>query len=317
VDSRISDGTVVVSISGGKDSAATSLHLKELGIEHRRVVADTGWEEQRWLDYVRGPLTAALGPIDMVRANIPLTEREFATIRLACRNDNPLILEMLDSPMVRLVLSKAMFPSRVKKFCTDHLKLHPIRDYLANLDNPVSAIGIRAEESQKRASMTEWEWSDGLDCWVWRPILQWSVADIIAIHARHGLRPNPLYLEGHDRLGCWLCIESPKKEVRLVSLQDPKRIQLIKQLERVVNRLATWQMRGRGQQLSHRRTFFQSLGKYDKQRKGVAIPGLSIPGSTQPLIEDVVRWAQGDDDSQGELFENINSGCMRWGMCGT
>ena len=35
---------VVANVSGGKDSTALSLHLAELGIEHRRVFADTGWE---------------------------------------------------------------------------------------------------------------------------------------------------------------------------------------------------------------------------------------------------------------------------------
>jgi hypothetical protein len=49
--------TVVASISGGKDSAAMSLHLRERGIEHRRVFMDTGWEAGETYDYLRGELT--------------------------------------------------------------------------------------------------------------------------------------------------------------------------------------------------------------------------------------------------------------------
>lgn len=37
LDPRLSGAEVVVSVSGGKDSAATSLYLTELGIEHRRM----------------------------------------------------------------------------------------------------------------------------------------------------------------------------------------------------------------------------------------------------------------------------------------
>jgi len=34
----------VASISGGKDSAAMSLYLHELGIDHDRGLLDTGWK---------------------------------------------------------------------------------------------------------------------------------------------------------------------------------------------------------------------------------------------------------------------------------
>lgn len=46
IDPRLKDAVVVCSVSGGKDSAALSLYLTELGIEHRRVFADTGWENE-------------------------------------------------------------------------------------------------------------------------------------------------------------------------------------------------------------------------------------------------------------------------------
>lgn len=40
----------ILSVSGGKDSAATSLHLTERGIDHWRVFADTGWEHPATYD---------------------------------------------------------------------------------------------------------------------------------------------------------------------------------------------------------------------------------------------------------------------------
>ena len=52
----------VLSISGGKDSVAAALYLRETGIEHVRVFMDTGWEHPdlyAHLDYLEGEL----GPI--------------------------------------------------------------------------------------------------------------------------------------------------------------------------------------------------------------------------------------------------------------
>jgi 3'-phosphoadenosine 5'-phosphosulfate sulfotransferase (PAPS reductase)/FAD synthetase len=204
---------IVASVSGGKDSAALSLWLTELGLEHRRVFANTQWEAQETYDYLRGPLTAALGPIDEVSGPRGFEE---------------------------LAIHKGMFPSRLKRFCTTELKVRPIQCYIKALDDDlVSAVGIRANESAPRAKMTRWEWSESFDCWVWRPLLTWTLDDVIAIHKRHGLLPNPLYLKGASRVGCWPCINSRKSEIALVADTDPARIDQIRALEQRVGDAAS------------------------------------------------------------------------------
>jgi len=74
---RLRGKTVVASISGGKDSAAMSLWLTENDIPHRRVFLDTGWEHPWTYDYLRGPLTRALGPIEEVST-------DYVSLRTKC-----------------------------------------------------------------------------------------------------------------------------------------------------------------------------------------------------------------------------------------
>src|SRR6185312_16096551 len=66
---RIAGRSVVASISGGKDSAAMSLYLHEMGIEHDRVFMDTGWEHPATYEYLAGELPRVIGPITTLRAD--------------------------------------------------------------------------------------------------------------------------------------------------------------------------------------------------------------------------------------------------------
>ena len=76
-DPRLDSRRIIASVSGGKDSAAMCLHLRELGIPYDAVFMDTGWEHPATYDYLRGPLTGALGPIRWLRAEVDLDpERE-------------------------------------------------------------------------------------------------------------------------------------------------------------------------------------------------------------------------------------------------
>ncbi len=143
---RIGDRMVVASISGGKDSAAMSLYLLDLEIEHRRVFMDTGWEHAATYEYLRGELTRMIGPIEEIRSE-GLFDASY---------EYPFGTE--GGGMEALIRKKAMFPSRQRRFCTQELKVKPMLRYIAALDEDVvNTVGIRAAESQSRATMAEWE----------------------------------------------------------------------------------------------------------------------------------------------------------------
>lgn len=288
---RLNGPRVVASISGGKDSAAMSLYLQELDIDHDRVFLDTGWESLLTYEYLRGELPKALGPIAWVRGPRQMEE---------------------------LIRHKGMFPGRRVRFCTQELKIHPIARYLRERmdsgQDVVNAVGIRAAESTARAQLPEWEWQDGFDCEVWRPLLRWSEEDVIAIHRRHGLRPNPLYLLGATRVGCWPCIYARKSEIRLVAQTDPVRIVRLRVLEEEVAVAARRRAGYNGRELTNPPTWFQnptSRPGPDGKRDGTCWP-----------IDRVVEWSRsaprGPALAQDEFLLAAHlDGCVRWGLCET
>lgn len=267
---------IVVGVSGGKDSAALCLWLQEQGIEHERVFADTGWEAPVTYDYLRGPLTEALGPIREVKSD--------------------------HGGMADLIRKKQMFPSSKARFCTQELKVIPILRYLSSLDeDPVNTVGIRAQESRKRASMPRWEFEDSMDCHVWRPLIDWSEDDVIAIHQRHSLAPNPLYLRGRgvSRVGCHPCVFARKDEIAHMADLSPWRVDEIRELESEL-------------QARYRE-------RTENDGKPRAVPAFFYAtdhrGKLQS-IDEVVEWSRtARGGRQLQLLDNAPAGCVRWGMC--
>lgn len=284
---RIAGRRVIASVSGGKDSGAMCLYLRDLGIDHDRVFMDTGWEHAETYDYLRGPLTAALGPITEIKA---------------------------ERTMAQLTIHKGMFPSKQRRWCTTELKVKPMQRYIearvAEGLDVINTVGIRAAESEARSRMPEWEWSDGFDCEVWRPLIAWSEQDVIDIHTRHGLRPNPLYLKGAERVGCAPCIFSRKSEIRWMAENFPARVDELRDLEAAVAVAARDRYAERGET-------FASLG-YEEPRFFQAPRGRKGTWS----IDKVVEWSK--TPHGGALGEvepyaagEADAGCVRWGLCDT
>lgn len=306
----IGDRQLWVSVSGGKDSTATALHLRELGLSFKAFYLDTGWESAHTLHFLREVLPSIIGcDVQWVRAVIDLPpELEAIALRFEERMGHY-------SSMVRLILKKGMFPSRQRRTCTKALKVHPSAAFFDTLDvEPISVVGIRAEESKRRSMMTEWEWlkvKGYEDVEQWRPIIGWTLEDVIAIHKRHGAPLNPLY-KNATRVGCWPCIYARKSEIRALADGDPDRIDLLEDLEAEVTKLAIARAEKKGETLESRGHvnpgFF--VNPAPKRRADGTREGNPWP------IRKVVRWAntaKGKPD-QFDMFPR-RDGCMRWGYC--
>lgn len=264
---------VIASISGGKDSTAMALWLMEKEIPFTSVFMDTGWEAEETYDYIRGPLTERIGPIVEISGKRKMEE---------------------------LIRHKQMFPSRVRRFCTQDLKIRPFAKWLKeNTEEPVIAVGIRAGESYARSKMGEWEFSDWADGWTWRPLINFTEEDVVEMHTRHDMRPNPLYLKGARRVGCFPCIFARKSEIALVDKLAPKRIDLIEELEADITKGNHEKAAKRGE-----KPRLPLLTYFHPRRKGYL------------AIRDVVKWAKTDwGGDQYMLFDRDPPGCMRWGLC--
>lgn len=274
---------VVCSISGGKDSTAMALYLKEQSIEHHRVFADTGWEHPLVYEHVN-ELKKHLGPIHWVKGTV--------------------------GGMEALVLKKGMFPSKTRRFCTEELKIKPILMFIEKVAadpdiTVVNTVGIRALESVARKSMPEWEWNHKMGVWVWRPLITWTVEDVLVMHHRHGVDVNPLYRLGFGRVGCWPCVFSNKKNIARIADMDPERIDLIRKLEIRMQAEAEARYTARGET-------FESLGYmrpsfFVLRKRGKVV---------MATIDEVVEWSRTSyGGKQFELWNDDFEGCARWGLC--
>jgi len=195
----------VVSVSGGKDSTALYLWaIEQFGrTGFRAVFADTGSEHPATVNYVRNLSELASGPeVEMVKADF--------SKQLAAKEKTPSGVPFLDMLMVKGP------PSPKHQFCTEKLKLAPIRDWLESVRGDADVfmyVGIRAAESERRAAMPQVQFSEFFDCEVRRPLLYWSETQVFGQLNKFGVEPNPLYEAGYTRVGCFPCIYSCKQDL--------------------------------------------------------------------------------------------------------
>lgn len=273
----------VLNISGGKDSAALAILFQDwidsgtiASDRVRRVFADTGWEADETyahLDALRG----IFGEIDTVGR---------------------------PGGMLALARSKAGFPQRRGRWCTEKLKVEPLRAYFDALIvqgfEPVSVVGQRAEESEERAMLPTLEDSDFWGGWVYRPILRATVDDVILAHRRRSVPMNPLYHRGHNRVGCYPCIMEDKGGIRLIAEHAPERIDVIRGEEAA-------------QSAERERRNASGAGHFAHERSTFFSP--KMPGVA--AIDDVVAWSRTERGGRNlPLFaEPPDGGCFRWGVC--
>ncbi len=177
---RFSDLPVAVSVSGGKDSLATLLLVLEAGFRPKLIFTDTGLEFPETLENVRR--TAEKYGLELI------TEDAGDAFWRALEHFGP--------------------PAKDFRWCCKTCKLGPmarlIREHFP--EGVLSFIGQRQYESSQRYGKGN----------VWRnpwvpgqvgasPIQNWPSLLVWLYLFQQNAEYNPLYGQGLERIGCWLC----------------------------------------------------------------------------------------------------------------
>lgn len=246
---RERDALVVVNHSGGKDSQAMYLHLtRDLGLPRKQIrVVHADLPGADWP-----------GTLDHIKA----TTDEKVKVVTAQYSDGS-VKELYD-----YVLKRKKFPSAAQRYCTSDLKTSPIdawiRQAMCELNGlkkhckvpangqriVISTLGMRAQESDNRAGLSEWEISvgDSVAGRLWfeyLPIFRWTEKQVFSSIERHRQAPFWIYgrtpqdcrrlveagsvdQHGHcvpmRRMSCVFCIMSSVRDIGVASLIGPQEI---------------------------------------------------------------------------------------------
>lgn len=248
----------VVSVSGGKDSAATLLlALNRVPKEHIvPIFCDTGNEHAAVYEYL-AYLEQALD-IQIVRLKADFSEQIAAKRRFIARDQRTgrdergrkkrwtnkakrqalSVLHPTGNPFLDLCLWKGRFPSRKAQFCTEELKRNvAVAHQLDLIDlghQVISWQGVRRDESLNRRNAKLAE-RLGPTLWAFRPLVEWTAQQVFDYCTKHGIQPNPLYKQGMGRVGCMPCINAGKAELQQIAARFPESLEEKSRWEQLVS----------------------------------------------------------------------------------
>lgn len=239
----------LVSVSGGKDSTATLLlALKQFPTTSSAVFADTGNEHEEtyaYLEYLERTLGICIKRLRADFSDRFASKRKWVAEKWPAfgvsseRCDRALaLLHPTGNPYLDLCIIKGRFPSRMAQFCTSELKTVPLTEHAMWIIDTVGGLvwswqGVRRDESARRANASGFEDLTG-GVWAFRPIAGWTAQQTVDFVRSMGLKLNPLYEQGMNRVGCMPCINASKAELAEISRRFPEHIERISEWETIV-----------------------------------------------------------------------------------
>lgn len=205
--------TVVISVSGGKDSSALMAWAVENFPKSKLVavhaVIDIDWKST--LPIVREQCK---------QFDIPLVEVQ-AVRKDGSKNGFLTMLTSVRKNRKTGELGEYSFPSQGNRWCTSVLKIGPIDKYLRSIKgNTLCLIGERREESSQRSKLEAYRpdhknSKNGRRIVKFSPILDLSEKEVWDIIDHYQIAKHPCYSWGVSRASCAICIFSSKKEIAI------------------------------------------------------------------------------------------------------
>ena len=176
----------ILALSGGKDSAALAIYMKDRVPEMEYVFCDTDKELKETYDYL--DRLAALLEKPIVRLTAETNGRELTFDDL-------------------LAIRKGFLPSPQMRWCTEYLKIKPYERYIDD-DEVISYIGIRADEGSRKKYV-----STKPNITPKYPFVEAGLRfeDIKRILLDSGLG-LPEYYTWRSRSGCYFCFFQQRRE---------------------------------------------------------------------------------------------------------
>lgn len=222
IDELIARGALfVVNDSGGKDSQAMKIKMRELVPERQLLILHAVLPEVEW-------------------DGIPDHIERYAY-------GLPVIYSQARKTLLGMVEKNGRFPISGNRQCTSdlkrdpndkalrrYMKLHPEFDGLI-----VQCIGIRAQESSGRAKQKPFTFYSrgskaGREWYHWYPIFQMSEAEVFETIAEAGQDPHWAYAAGMSRLSCCFCILSSVSDLKTAARLKPDLYRRYCELERKI-----------------------------------------------------------------------------------
>lgn len=143
-------------------------------------------------------------------------------------------------------------PLMMRRWCCDVLKKAPAKPKVieAMVGNPLlhRVMGIRAEESRRRAKRERTDKMTGSRIWMYKPIFHWRESHIWDFIAERGLPYPSLYDEGFSRIGCIVCPFFMQKNQTKLNRHKEKWPTIYRVFEKVVT---DWFLNHRTKGLTH------------------------------------------------------------------
>ena len=198
--------TFVINHSGGKDSQAMTIFLRQIVPAEQLVVIHAELPGVDW---------------EGIKEHIETTT-----------GDLPIHYCTAVSTFWDMVERRQMWPSPSNRQCTSDLKRTPIERTIRAISAAtgqklfVDCVGLRAEESTSRAKAQVFKADAknskaGREIYTWLPIHAWTKEQVFKAIELAGQEPHWAYAAGMSRLSCCFCIMSSKPDLDTAARLKP------------------------------------------------------------------------------------------------